>query len=167
MYHRHTAYDSWVGALIIRYPKLFESGLRVNKQVQLTDIFPTILDITGIDYDGREQIQGCSLLKDREKDQLAFTVAEHAIWFNVLTRIIDKNKKFDILKYVRRLKTVRTEEYKYIWASDGHHELYNIHLDPAELTNLIESEPEKASEMNALLTEWLNSFEQYRQEDTQ
>jgi len=76
----------------------------------------------------------------------------------------ERNHQFDISTYVRRLKTVRTEEFKYIWASDGCDELYNIRLDPEELNNLIDVKPEKARELKALLTEWLNSFELYRPE---
>ena len=165
MSHTLCVYDTLIHVpLIIRYPKSFEAGLRVNEQVQLTDIFPTILDIVGINWDGEEELQGYSLLRDREKRPLKFAIAEFAFSFNPCQIMLNRNSKFDISSYVRRLKTVRTDEYKYIWASDGQDELYNIRLDPAELENIIEAEPGKAEELKALLIEWLNSFEPYRPE---
>jgi arylsulfatase A-like enzyme len=76
--------------------------------------------------------------------------------------ILGQGFGIDASKYARRLKTIRTEEYKYIWSSNGQDELYNIREDPGELNNLIEVEPEKAAELKALLKQWLNSFETYR-----
>jgi len=132
--------------------------------VQLTDIFPTILDIVGIDWDGEEQLQGYSLLKDREQRPLKFAIAELSFSLGAYKLLLQKYSIFDISPYVHRLKTVRTDEYKYIWTSDGRDELYNIRLDPGELENIIEDVPEKANELKALLIEWLNSFEAYRPE---
>ncbi|MFC1980591.1 hypothetical protein ACFLVS_07150 [Chloroflexota bacterium] len=93
---------------------------------------------------------------------MTFAMAEHAIWTTQLDYLRKANHEFDFSKYARRLKAVRTNEYKYIWSSDGRDELYNIRQDPEELNNLIETKPEKARELKALLKEWLNSFEPYR-----
>ncbi|MFC1980592.1 sulfatase-like hydrolase/transferase [Chloroflexota bacterium] len=50
MGHILCVYDTLLHVpLIIRYPGLFEAGLRVNHQVQLTDVYPTILDIVAPD----------------------------------------------------------------------------------------------------------------------
>jgi arylsulfatase A-like enzyme len=159
--HQLCIYDTLLHVpLVIRYPGLFEAGLRVSEQVQLTDIFPTILDIVAIEQ-GSEEIQGYSLLERREGGN-SFAIAEYAIGLLWLDWLKESNSQFDVSKYTRRLKTVRTEEFKYIWASDGRDELYNIRQDPEELNNLIETMPEKAVELKALLKEWLNSFEPYR-----
>ena len=37
----------------------------------------------------------------------------------------------------RRLRALFDGSYKFIWASDGRHELYNVDEDPLETTNLI------------------------------
>ena len=163
MGHCLCVYDTLVHVpLIIRYPKSFDPGLRVDEQVQTTDLYPTILDIIGIDWNGGEQIQGCNLLKDIEHRPSAFAIAEHAFCLDAFKVLMGKNGDLDILKFVRRLKTIRIGEYKYIWASDGRDELYNIRLDSEELDNLIDDEPEKAEELKALLIEWLESFETFR-----
>jgi len=151
--------------LIIRYPGLVEAGLRIEEQVQLTDLFPTILDIVGINWGGEEQLQGQSLVRDGQQPEDTFAIAEYELHYQSFDML--KGTGFtqlftDVHKFARRLKTIRTEEYKYIWASDGRDELYNIREDPGELNNLIQVEPEKAAELKALLKEWLNSFETYR-----
>jgi arylsulfatase A-like enzyme len=163
MDHQLCIYDVLLHVpLVIRYPGLFEAGLRVSEQVQLTDIFPTILDIVAIDQDS-EEIQGYSLLEGREGGN-SFAIAEYAIGLLWLDWLEKNNSQFDVSKYARRLKTVRTEKFKYIWASDGRDELYDIRQDPEELNNLVETKPEKARELRALLKQWLNSFEPYRPE---
>ncbi|MFC1869968.1 sulfatase [Chloroflexota bacterium] len=163
MDHMLCVYDTLLHVpLIIRYPELFEAGLRVDKQVQQTDIFPTILDIVDIKSDDEEHIQGHSLLTDGQEPESTLVIAEHAIWHNILHNLTNENPQLDVSKYSRYLKTVRTDEFKYIWASNGRDELYDIRHDPEELNNLIEAEPGKAGELRALLREWLHSFEPYR-----
>ena len=128
--------------------------------MQLADLLPTVLDITGIDGDGIGY-QGRSLLRERGDLESRPLVAEYAIFGNVLELLTRANPSFDVSTYARRLKAIRTGEFKYIWSSDGTDALYNIRQDPGELSNLIEAEPEKAREMKGLLDEWLDSFEPY------
>jgi len=166
--HQLCIYDTLLHVpLIIRYPGLAEAGLRVEEQVQLTDLFPTILDIAGINWSGEEQLQGQSLVKDMKQPGSEFAIAEYALSYPSLTAIGWGGWGSDVNKYARRLKTIRTEEFKYIWASDGMDELYNIREDPEELNNLIEVEPEKAVELKALLKQWLNSFETHRPDEAE
>jgi arylsulfatase A-like enzyme len=145
--------------LIIRYPKRFK-GLRIKKLVQTVDIFPTLLDLVGIEHP--EDLQGYSMLGDQTRE---FIIAEHVIFhigISGIPRLDPSLYRLDTLKYGRRLRAIRTDKYKYVWASDGKDELYNIQNDPKELTNLIEIFPEKARYLETLLKVWLGSFEHYR-----
>ena len=163
MGHALCLYDTLLRVpLIIRYPQLFDAGTRVDEVVQPTDLFPTILDILGIGWNEKEQVQGHSLLTEGQRRHSTSFLAEEAVRKWCLGRMARANPQFDVSKYDRRLKTVQDGDFKYIWASDGRDELYNIRADPEELNNLIEVEPEKAAELKALLKEWLNSFETYR-----
>lgn len=168
--HQLCVYDTLLHvALIIRYPdpKLekrgFGPGTRFDEQVQLTDLFPTITDIIGYHpdysawYSGRG-IRGHTLVRNPESTP---AVAEYSIFTTVLENLRRNEAKFDTSKYARRLKTVRDGDFKYIWASDGRHELYNTREDPGEENNIIESElgKEKASELRTLLSEQLPGFE--------
>lgn len=148
--------------LIIRYPKLFPPKLRIQEQVQTVDILPTILDIVGIDRSEAQDIQGHSLLQaQNEQHGSPFTVAEIGTPLYFLHDLIAESIKFDTSGSIRRLKTIRTDEFKYIWSSDGRDELYNIREDPGELNNLIEIRSEDAKKLKDTLGEWLDSFEHY------
>ena len=166
MDHIFDIYDTVLHVpLIIRYPKIFPSALRIKEQVQLIDIFPTILDVAGIDRSEAGGIQGHSLVPEGRKiyrPNNNYVIAEHEPWHIMLSPVGLSNYEFDVSVYARRLKAIRTNEFKYIWASDGRDELYNIYQDPHEVTNLIEKNPQKAKELQSLLEGWLGSFEHYR-----
>ncbi len=161
--HHLCIYDTVLHVpLIIRYPEAFKPGLRIKRQVQLTDIFPTVLDILGVDLDGIEDIQGHTLLQRPQQHNQSFAVAEYILLDSFLDKLSKEAPDSDLSAYVRRLKAIRTDEYKYIWASDGRNELYKIDDDPKELNNLIKTRPQKAKELAMLLNDWLNSFENYK-----
>ena len=53
----------------------------------------------------------------------------------------------------------RTEDFKYIWTSDGFPELYNLQEDPTETRNLINIERDRADKMAVLMEDRLGQFE--------
>jgi arylsulfatase A-like enzyme len=162
MSHCFSLHDTLIRVpLILRYPKVFPQGLRIKRQVQTVDIFPTILQILGIELEG---LQGYSLLQDDRPRK--FIIAEHQIFHLAITgipRLSPSLYKLDLSKYARRLKCIRTDRFKYIWSSDGRDELYNIYKDPKESKNLIETCPEEARRLKKVLRDWLGSFRHYRQ----
>ncbi len=158
--HQLSIYDTLLHVpLIIRYPDKFKAGLRVDEQVQLADLFPTITDIIRFYRYGEQPIRGHSLLSLLKNPESPPAFAEYEIFATVLENLRKVSPGFDTSKYARRLKSVRDGDFKYIWSSDGRDELYNIRDDPGELNNIIESEPEKASQLRALLSEQLGGFE--------
>jgi arylsulfatase A-like enzyme len=137
MSHMLGVYDTLLHVpLVIRYPKLFKADSRVVRQVRTIDIFPTILDILGINWSGAEELQGRTLVQASQQRELPFAIAEQEILQDVLNELIKANPSLDISAYSRRLKAIRTNEFKYIWTSDDKYELYNIREDPGELNNL-------------------------------
>ena len=64
MSHAYSLHDTLLHVpLLIRYPERFPAGLRVPHQVQLTDLFPTVLDVLQLDLPPvRRELQGVSLL---------------------------------------------------------------------------------------------------------
>lgn len=162
MGHELGLYDSLLRIpLIIRYPPLFPAGRRVTEQVQLLDIFTTILEILG--HEGVET-QGRSLLPERLKaNPRRFAVAEQSRpSLEVFTK---RFPEFDPSPYDRELRAIRAEDHKYIWASDGRDELYDIRADPQEKENLISMQLEKAQELRQMLEEWLRGFTPYQAEE--
>jgi hypothetical protein len=53
----------------------------------------------------------------------------------------------------RELRSVTQNGFKFIWASDGRHELYNLQEDPDEKDNLVPRFPKIAEEMERTLDE--------------
>jgi arylsulfatase A-like enzyme len=58
---------------------------------------------------------------------------------------------------VRDLRAIYQGKEKYIWASNGSNELYNLGEDPGEKNNLLETFPHKVQAMEKMLKQWLTT----------
>ena len=163
MDHQYCLYDTLLRVpLIIRYPPLFPAGERIVQQVQLVDVFPTIMDVLGIDDEKlKQQMQGESLIPDRlAKRKRRFALAEYLgpqPTIEVLRRRVPDADN-SIYRYDRALRCIRTEDFKYTQASDGRDQLHNIRDDPKELNNLVLVEKDRSDELRTELEKWLGPF---------
>jgi arylsulfatase A-like enzyme len=129
--HGFHVYDPLVRIpLIFMNKELFPEGRKVSSQVRQIDIFPTLVDTLGLEFEG--EIHGksvMSLLEDGEKEErLAYMEACGAV-------LEDK-------KYWRA--GIRTNKYKYIWAPYNEaisEELYDLEKDPEEKENIADDMP--------------------------
>jgi len=138
--HGRTLYEELLRVpLIMKYPSPDARRGMVEKPVSLVDLFPTILSFLG--YPIPSGIDGETL--EISKHPL---IAE---WYY---------KWWDPEKYRRNLRAFYQGKYKYIWASNGVHELYDLENDPGEEKNLIEKFPHEAQGMQRTLNQWLASF---------
>jgi arylsulfatase A-like enzyme len=138
--HGRTLYEELLRVpLIIKYPSNELQRGAVEKRVSLVDLFPTILSF--LDYPIPSGIDGENLGSSNHP-----VIAE---WYH---------KWWDPEKYRRDLKTLYQGKLKYIWASNGLNELYDLESDPGEENNLIEKFSSKAQEMQSTLNQWLASF---------
>lgn len=160
MSHAYSLHDTLIHVpLVVRYPELFPPGQRVAQQVQLTDLFPTVLDALGLGLpDVRQELQGVSLLAppaDAPTERLAYAelLAPHPSMAS-LNRRSGTPEGTPHPAFDRALRCLRTPTTKMIWASDGHHALYDLRQDPHELTNLAAAEPKLATEYLDLLEAW-------------
>jgi arylsulfatase A-like enzyme len=160
MSHAYSLHDTLIHVpLIVRYPDLFPAGQRVTHQVQLTDLFPTVLDVLGLDLPGvRQELQGVSLLAspaDAPEGRLAYAelLAPHPSMAS-LNRRTGSPEGTPRPAFDRALRCLRTPTTKMIWASDGNHALYDLRQDPHEMTNLLAAEPKLATEYLDLLDAW-------------
>ena len=158
MGHQFCLYETLIHVpLIVRYPRLFRAGEKRKDPVQLTDLYPTILETAGAVAENGDDIQGRSLTEIRT-DGTAMSIAEYDVFGNKLEGLLALNWAFDYAPYARNLRSLRDDRFKFIWASDGNSELYNIDLDPAEATNLVDVDPEAARALDSKLGQWLDSF---------
>ena len=147
MDHVFSLYESTIKIpLIIYYPKLFLPHSKDWDVVQLTDIFPTVLRIVGIDSEVYPS-QGFDLLKkNSRKDRIIFTEYYYP---NQAMRAFKEqfrsNPNLD--KYKRRIKSIIYENKKLVWGTDGKYELYDLAIDPDEEHNLIDKKINLKQEM--------------------
>lgn len=160
MSHAYSLHDTLIHVpLILRYPECFPPGRRVPQQVQLTDLFPTLLDMLHLDLPGvQRELQGMSLLAqdaDALQERLAYAemLAPHPS-IPALNRRVGVPEDTPRPAFDRALRCLRTPDYKVIWASDGQHALYDLHQDPDETTNRFVEEPELVATLLDLLHAW-------------
>lgn len=155
--HQFCLYESLIRIpLIVRFPGSFPPGSQEALCVQITDIFPTLLDLAGIDTNEHPS-QGISLLPGCPRpDRLVVTeYALHARFRNPHPG--DKRWTLArVQKFKRRLKSIRTGAMKLIRGDDGSEQLFNLATDPDELNDL-SAIPTSAAARD-YLTRRLNAF---------
>jgi arylsulfatase A-like enzyme len=165
--HEYCVYNSLLRVpLIIRYPQRLAPG-RVPHGVQSIDLYPTILDLAGLAPPHPEQVQGMSLLAqlDRPAPDRPLISEYHTppdLGVQLVTNAYPQ--QFPVserARWMRQLRSIEIDGYKFIWAQDGRHELYHLTVDPAERTNRFEQEPERARALQDRLDAWLESFEHF------
>ena len=134
--------------LIIKYPFSLKTGA-FESPVSLLDIMPTVLSTVGIPL--TQNIQGEVITKASAHRKLYAENYRDKLWIEKL------GSRFD-----RDLLTVYSVDFKYIWASNGKHELYNLKKDPKESNNLIHEMPEIAADMDRKVKNRLTLFKSSR-----
>lgn len=154
MAHGYCLYDTVIHVpLIIHYPDSLVTPGRVEHQVQTVDLLPTILTMLGdTSSELFRSMQGYDLLSSNRRE---FTIAEQA--HPDLSQFNERFPEADVSKYDRALKMIRTDNYKYIWASDGNQELYDLQADPDELSNIIKDHQNIADDLKSRLKDWQES----------
>ena len=158
--HGEYLYDEGIRVpLIFRHPKLPKK--KIETQVQLTDILPTILEFLNIPLMGR--IDGVSLLplirEDRQVRKYTFGESSKS-YFGGYKRVY-----FDGLKGKWRM--IRTDEWKLIYIPHPEqdiYELYNLKNDPFEKNNLIDKETKIAESLKQNLFLWMDQKKYYMEE---
>ena len=126
---------------IVKWPGVTRPGERIESLVQTTDIFPTLCEIVGEDPGRYEGLEGLSL-------------------FGLLTRgePLDREAIFAFRSYDGQYASVLdADHWKLIAYRDGRQELYKVDEDISESKNLSGSNPEKATELSARLSIWLQN----------
>ncbi len=160
MQHGHMAHGVHIYEEQVRVPLLLRGprGLPtvgvVEQAVQLVDLTPTILELTGTDIDDRD-FQGRSLvplLTGGETSGHAPPVYLHRRHYEpgIIGRVPVRGEKF----------AIRDGDWKYIMGTDeGTRELFDLSRDPHERRNLQDAEPERAADLARRLAAWRSTHE--------
>lgn len=145
---------------IVRLPGGRAAGSLLKSIIaQPTDILPTALAVAGLPIP--EGIEGRDLSKwigsARLPEPAQSGVKAPGLAFAELDRNVDWPVRWGA-RFDRDLTSVRTLRWKYIRASTGQEELYDLQRDPAERTSRVGAEPETAATLRALTDAWRRSL---------
>ncbi len=113
--------------MLMRYPSKIEAGTQMTKFTDLNDLFPTFLDLAGIEMPSHLDYPGKSLFDKTADREFQYIEHQHG---------------------ARRWVSVRNQAYKYnYYYGGGKEELFDMINDPFETENLILT---KASEVKEI-----------------
>ncbi len=149
--HQYSLYQPLLNVpLVIHYPPLVKAG-RSSQPVSNMDIYPTLLELAGIESTINPSDYSISLLSPvADRARIADYPTAHRSQINIAAR---EHPDWDPAPYLRSLQCVQMEPYKFIRSSDDQHELYNLNVDPLETRNLFSQEPLVGQQMSDRLTE--------------
>ncbi len=152
--HQYSVYEPLMRVpLVLYYPARVPSGCE-TRPVTILDLFPTLLELSDIEPPVRSR--ALSLLRPLEKRPR--TGEYPAVMREAFARQRELYPDFDPTPWNRTLRAYYDEPYKFIEASDGHHELYNLDEDPGELRNLFVEKPHVAQRLADDLQKYLSSL---------
>lgn len=162
--HQYSLYEPLIRVpLIVKYPPLFVPGTDTHPVMNI-DLFPTILQIAGLDPPAARTGQAISLLSSPTSQATSLTssrprVTEYrspaTIPFQTIKRAYPH---WQPTRFRRKLRAITMGNHKYIWSSDGRHALYDLQADHGELKNLFLSQPELAADLRSRLDTIVEGF---------
>ncbi|MGA7668814.1 MAG: sulfatase [Nitrolancea sp.] len=157
MGHKLCLYDTLLRVpLILRFPGVFDGGKRTANQVQTIDIAPAIYHMAGLP-DPRQSTPNSQRSPLTERVVPTFAVSEQ--FRPNLAVFTERYPEFDPKPHDRRLRSIRTDEWKYIWSSDGRHELFSLRNDAPEEHNVASIYPDVVADLDRQLTDWVLQFQ--------
>jgi len=109
--------------LIVRWPGRFAAGARVNTPVSLVDLYPTFLDVAGVELPPRLYLHGHSLMP------LLAGRAEEFAGGEVFG-------EFEGEGWNHPRAFLRSGRYKYVYNHTADERLYDLQADPHEMVDL-------------------------------
>jgi arylsulfatase A-like enzyme len=139
--------------LVVRQPARFPAGTRVRGLCQTVDILPTVFDVIERDCPVKD-LPGRTLVPDtfQPREEAFAQVSPYTMHFPMIQMTLGFEQGLGRFNAHRRV--IRTGSMKYIWSSDGRHELFDIKHDPQETQDLMQSKPDVATELDRRLSEW-------------
>ena len=138
--HQLCVYDTLLRVpFLLRYPPRLPAGRVVDQTVELTSVFPTVVDLMGLP---QEQLptsfQGPSILPTILEGRPLYpvTFSEYRSPAEILKILSFKAPDFDASFFDRDLIAARNGQSKYILTSNATDELYDLVRDPMEEENL-------------------------------
>ena len=158
--HTLSMYDTTLHVpLLIRYPDRFAAATTSDDLVSITDVYPTILDVTGIADDSEREWVARASLCSPQREPRSFVLAENLRPVNAVKLLKQSFPDFDTRQIDRPMRMIRTPTHKLIWRVGAGFELYDLVQDPGETENLADRQPELREELLARLQQSIEAQE--------
>jgi arylsulfatase A-like enzyme len=162
MDHKLSVHDTLLHVpLLLRYPPRVRAGQSIGTEVQMHDLYPTLLGLAGVPPPPGVTIEAVPLpgtgLPGAGRSLDAPIIGEFVgppVEF--IKMMQDLFPKSDLSRYDRTLVALRRGGYKIQWGSDGRHSLYRIDQDPGETNDLAAAEPDRLRDMVQQVQDWLH-----------
>ncbi|WP_255194521.1 sulfatase [Natronobeatus ordinarius] len=161
--HQYNLYDTLLHVPLVCHGGPFTGGGRRTELVQLLDLPETLLDAVDIeDPELREQSRGRSLHPAASHEPRDAVFAEYVSPQPAIERLEDRFGDLPerVYAFDRKLRAIRTTEYKYVTGDDGFERLHRVTTDPLERTDLATEEPETAARLGERLAEQFAGLEE-------
>jgi len=167
MDHQLCLYDTLLKVPLIITGCGFPKGYRHEKQVQLHQLYHTILDITGVISPAPNFDRAVSLLEMIKKNEgLECAFSEYARPDQIKSGYLRFTSDLDT-RFHTRLKCVRTSECKYIHSENNNDEFYDLKADGGERKNIVQwVSLEKLTVYKKLLAEWQGNLRVYSRDES-
>ena len=158
--HQYSLYEPLVRVpLIVRYADRFPVG-EEEGLVQSHDVFPTILELAGIEQKRLPGQNSESLLKPPSAGRIG--ISEYMMFDGgPLDRVSLAFPQVDVSPFARRIRAIQRNGLKLIHPMPGKSELYDLVNDPMETQDLADEKPEAARDLSERLDAWVRSFDHY------
>ena len=162
MDHKFCVYDTLVRVpLLLRLPSRLPPG-RKQEPVSTLDLFATVLDLCGLEGAGGETPSRSFNAPDHPSLTAAPVFSEMlAVTPTAFDRIRRTQPDFDPTPWLRTFRAVDWNGLRWIGASDGAVEVYDLRRDPGETENLASVHGEFARSAQRALDHWLGSFQHF------
>ncbi len=117
--------------LLIQYPKMIQPGTKIQEIAGVIDLLPTLVDMTGINFQSTKPLDGVSL-----KPLL------------IQKGNFDKNRL--LYSYWNNNTSVRSQQYRL----DSKGKLYDMVADPGQITDISTQKPDVTTRLQAAATKW-------------
>jgi arylsulfatase A-like enzyme len=150
--HIATMYDPALHVpLVIRYPRAFRPGTKVDAPVSIVDVAPTVLQLCGASAQVPQLRAEQTSLANPERKTDGFVLAGNERPLTGIKLLQSRYPGYDWTQIDYRLRCLRSAEHKLIWNENRGAELYNLAKDPGETENLVQSQADTQRDMMGLL----------------
>ena len=159
----HSVYEPLIRVPLLIYNNKFKSK-KITKQVELKDLFHTMLHLTGIPEQKNEFLDlSKSLIHQIDTNSTPNYIYGEFLKSKVemLNRINYHRRQIDdnlIQKLLNNIYFLRSDNYKLISYGNKSYELYDILNDPNEKNNLINIKNKKFEEMKMILQNYTDNM---------